>query len=91
MTVRTCLLANIFEINLIDAGAILHVVRHPRRRDDAVSYTHLEVSDRLCKENGLSVIPPSQNKGMGYKAVSYTHLWVYIKKLQASFDYSKIK
>ena len=26
-----------------------------------------EVSDRLCKENGLSVIPPSQNKGMGYK------------------------
>ena len=26
-----------------------------------------EVSDRLCKENGLSVIPHSQNKGMGYK------------------------
>ena len=23
--------------------------------------------DMLCKENGLSVIPPSQNKGMGYK------------------------
>ena len=28
---------NIFEINLIDAGAILHVVRHPRRRDDEVN------------------------------------------------------
>ena len=26
-----------------------------------------EISDRLCKENGLSVIPPSQNKGMDYK------------------------
>ena len=30
-------------------------------------YDMREVSDRLCKENGLSVIPPSQNKGMGYK------------------------
>ena len=26
-----------------------------------------ETSDRLCKENGLSVIPPSQGKGMSYK------------------------
>ena len=26
-----------------------------------------EASDRLCKENGLSVIPPSQGKGMSYK------------------------
>ena len=32
-----------------------------------VYYDMREVSDRLCKENGLSVIPPSQNKGMGYK------------------------
>ena len=32
-----------------------------------IYYDMREVSDRLCKENGLSVIPPSQNKGMGYK------------------------
>ena len=28
---------NILEINLIDAGAVFHVVRHPRRRDDEVN------------------------------------------------------
>ena len=32
-----------------------------------IYYDMREVSDRLCKENGLSVIPPSQNKGMCYK------------------------
>ena len=32
-----------------------------------IYYDMREVSDRLCKENGLSVIPPSQNKGMSYK------------------------
>ena len=26
-----------------------------------------QLSDEICKENGLSVIPPSQNKGMDYK------------------------
>ena len=28
---------NVLEIDLIDAGAILHVVRHPGRRDDEVN------------------------------------------------------
>ena len=28
---------NILEINLIDAGAVLHVIRHPGRRDDEVN------------------------------------------------------
>ena len=28
---------NILEIDLIDAGAVFHVVRHPRRRDDEVN------------------------------------------------------
>jgi len=28
---------NVLEIDLIDAGAVLHVVRHPRRRDDEVN------------------------------------------------------
>ena len=32
-----------------------------------VYYEMREISDRLCKEHGLSVIPPSQSKGMDYK------------------------
>lgn len=32
-----------------------------------IYYDMREASDRLCKENGLSVIPPSQGKGMSYK------------------------
>ena len=28
---------DILEVDLIDAGAVLHVVRHPRRRDDEVN------------------------------------------------------
>ena len=28
---------NVLEVNLIDASAVLHVVRHPRRRDDEVN------------------------------------------------------
>lgn len=39
----------------------------PIRSYKKIYYDMREVSDRLCKENGLSVIPPSQNKGMGYK------------------------
>ena len=40
---------------------------HAYKRYKRIYYDMREVSDRLCKENGLSVIPPSQNKGMGYK------------------------
>jgi len=32
-----------------------------------IYYEMREISDRLCKEHGLSVIPPSQSKGMDYK------------------------
>jgi len=28
---------NVLEVDLIDAGAVLHVIRHPRRRDDEVN------------------------------------------------------
>ena len=30
-------------------------------------YDMRKVSDRICSEHGLSVVPPSQNKGKGYK------------------------
>ena len=40
---------------------------HAYKSFKRIYYDMREVSDRLCKENGLSVIPPSQNKGMGYK------------------------
>ena len=35
-----------------------------------IYYDMREASDRLCKEKGLSVIPPSQGKGMSYKEYS---------------------
>ena len=40
---------------------------HAYKSYKRIYYDMRQVSDRLCKENGLSVIPPSQNKGMGYK------------------------
>lgn len=40
---------------------------HAYKSYKRIYYDMREVSDRICKENGLSVIPPSQNKGMGYK------------------------
>lgn len=40
---------------------------HAYKSYKRIYYDMREVSDRLCKENGLSVIPLSQNKGMGYK------------------------
>ena len=37
-------------------------------RSNKRTYRELrQLSDEICKEHGLSVIPPSQNKGMGYK------------------------
>lgn len=48
-------------------NAIDFVNYHAYKSYKRIYYDMREVSDRLCKENGLSVIPPSQNKGMGYK------------------------
>ena len=48
-------------------NAVDFVDYHPYKSYKRIYYDMREVSDRLCKENGLSVIPPSQNKGMGYK------------------------
>lgn len=48
-------------------NAVNFVDYHAYKSYKRIYYDMREVSDRLCKENGLSVIPPSQNKGMGYK------------------------
>ena len=48
-------------------NAVDFVNYHAYKSYKRIYYDMREVSDRLCKENGLSVIHPSQNKGMGYK------------------------
>ena len=48
-------------------NAVDFVDYHAYKSYKRIYHDMREVSDRLCKENGLSVIPPSQNKGMGYK------------------------
>ena len=42
------------------------VDHHAYKSYKKIYYDMREASDRLCKENGLSVIPPSQGKGMSY-------------------------
>ena len=48
-------------------NAVDFVNYHAYKSYKRIYYDMREVSDRLCKENGLSVIPPSQNRGMSYK------------------------
>ena len=48
-------------------NAVDFVDYHAYKSYKRIYYDMREISDQLCKENGLSVIPPSQNKGMGYK------------------------
>ena len=48
-------------------NAVDFVDYHAYKSYKRIYYDMREVSDRLCKENGLAVIPPSQNKGMSYK------------------------
>ena len=53
-------------------NAVDYVDYHAYKSYKRIYYDMREVSDRLCKDNGLSVIPPSQNKGMGYKEYTET-------------------
>ena len=48
-------------------NAVDFVGYHAYKSYKKIYYDMREASDRLCKENGLSVIPPSQGKGMSYK------------------------
>ncbi len=48
-------------------NSIDFVDHHAYKSYKKIYYDMREVSDRLCNENGLSVIPPSQGKGKSYK------------------------
>ena len=53
--------------NHIIFNAVNYVDFHAYRSNKRTYRELRQLSDEICKENGLSVIPPSQNKGMGYK------------------------
>ena len=53
--------------NHIIFNAVDFVDHHAYKSYKKVYYDMREINDRICKENGLSVVPPSQGKGMGYK------------------------
>ena len=47
---------------------VVNFVDYHSYRSNKRTYRELrQLSDAICKEHGLSVIPPSQNKGMDYK------------------------
>ena len=68
-------------------NAVDFVDYHAYKSYKRIYYDMREVSDRLCKDNGLSVIPPSQNKGMGYKEYTETkHGTSWKQKLKQTID-----
>ena len=52
-------------------NAVDFVNYHAYKSYKRIYYDMREVSDRLCKENGLSVIPPSQNKGCAVRKAAH--------------------
>ena len=53
--------------NHIIFNAVNYVDFHAYRSNKRTYRELRQLSDEMCKEHGLSVIPPSQNKGMDYK------------------------
>ena len=56
--------------NHIIFNAVSFVDHHAYKSYKKIYYDMREVSDKICAENGLSVIPPTQGKGMEYKEYS---------------------
>ena len=56
--------------NHIIFNAVSFVDHRAYKSYKKIYYDMREISDRICKENGLSVIPPTQGKGMEYKEYS---------------------
>lgn len=63
-------------------NAVDFVDYHAYKSYKRIYYDMREVSDRLCKENGLSVIPPSQNKGMRF-SLTVTAMNAHRRKSQS--------
>ncbi len=53
--------------NHIIFNAVNYVDYHAYRSNRRTYRELRQLSDEICKEHGLSVIPPSQSKGMDYK------------------------
>ena len=53
--------------NHIIFNAVNFVDYHSYRSNKRTYWELRQLSDNICKEHGLSVIPPTQNKGMDYK------------------------
>ena len=56
--------------NHIIFNAVSFVDHHAYKSYKKIYYDMREISDKICAENGLSVIPPTQGKGMDYKEYS---------------------
>ena len=56
--------------NHIIFNAVSFADHHAYRSNKRTYHELREVSDKICAENGLSVIPPTQGKGMEYKEYS---------------------
>ena len=56
--------------NHIIFNAVSFVDHHAYKSYKKIYYDMRDISDKICAENGLSVIPPTQGKGMEYKEYS---------------------
>ena len=56
--------------NHIIFNAVSFVDHHAYKSYKKIYYDMRDISDKICAENGLSVIPPTQGKGMDYKEYS---------------------
>ena len=56
--------------NHIIFNAVSFVDHHAYKSYKKIYYDMRGISDKICAENGLSVIPPTQGKGMEYKEYS---------------------
>ena len=75
---------NILEINLINAGAVLHVVRHPRRRDDEVNRQR-----RVClqlREKVRCAVQPMPRRVVLPSGIRFLHTLLDFKQPPASGD-----
>lgn len=73
--------------NHIIFNAVNYVDFHAYRSNKQTYRQMRQLSDEICKEHGLSVIPPSQSKGMSYKEYTEAkHGTSWKQKLKQTID-----